>query len=232
MAEQQDLYQVLGVDRKASADEIKKAHRKLARQYHPDRNPDDAKAEERFKEIQQAYDVLGDPDKRKAVRPRAAFGASGGGQGGGGPAASTRAASATSSPTCSARAGGAAGGGGGGAARAAPRPERGRDLEAEVAISLRPVDRRRPGAARRPDARALRHVQRHGRQAGHEPEGVPALPGPRRRVPGPGPVLHLPALPALPRHAARSSRTRARPATATGAAAHRQALPGRTSRRA
>src|SRR5919108_1914864 len=60
-----DPYSVLGVDRKASADEIKKAYRKLARQYHPDRNPDDAKAEERFKEIQAAYDIVGDPDKRK-----------------------------------------------------------------------------------------------------------------------------------------------------------------------
>ena len=60
-----DPYSVLGVDRKASADEIKKAYRKLARKYHPDRNPDDASAEERFKEIQSAYDILGDPDKRK-----------------------------------------------------------------------------------------------------------------------------------------------------------------------
>ena len=62
---QRDLYKVLGVDKKASPEEIKKAYRKLARQYHPDRNPDDAKAEERFKEISAAYDVLGDPDKRK-----------------------------------------------------------------------------------------------------------------------------------------------------------------------
>src|SRR5690242_21295320 len=60
-----DPYSVLGVDRKASADEIKKAYRKLARQYHPDRNPDDESAEERFKEIQSAYDIVGDPDKRK-----------------------------------------------------------------------------------------------------------------------------------------------------------------------
>src|ERR687886_1843705 len=60
-----DLYSVLGVSRKASADEIKKAYRKLARQYHPDRNPDNKQAEERFKEVSQAYDVLGDPDKRK-----------------------------------------------------------------------------------------------------------------------------------------------------------------------
>src|SRR2546429_9395848 len=61
----QDPYKVLGVDKKASADEIKKAYRKLARQYHPDRNAGDKQAEERFKEIQQANDVLSDPEKRK-----------------------------------------------------------------------------------------------------------------------------------------------------------------------
>jgi molecular chaperone DnaJ len=60
-----DLYEALGVSKKASQAEIKKAYRKLARQYHPDTNPGDAAAEERFKEIQTAYDVLGDAKKRK-----------------------------------------------------------------------------------------------------------------------------------------------------------------------
>ena len=60
-----DYYEVLGVEKNASDDEIKKAYRKLAIKYHPDRNPDDAKAEEKFKEAAEAYSILSDPQKRQ-----------------------------------------------------------------------------------------------------------------------------------------------------------------------
>ncbi|HEY1686403.1 MAG TPA: DnaJ C-terminal domain-containing protein [Tepidisphaeraceae bacterium] len=59
-----DYYEVLGISKKASADEIKKAHRKLVRQYHPDVNKNNKQAEEKFKEVQEAYDALSDPTKR------------------------------------------------------------------------------------------------------------------------------------------------------------------------
>jgi DnaJ-class molecular chaperone len=82
-----DYYEVLGVKRSASEDEIKKAYRKLAREHHPDRNPGDKKAEARFKEIQEAYDVLSDKTKRSQYDRFGRVGPDGGF--GGGPGGST-----------------------------------------------------------------------------------------------------------------------------------------------
>ena len=65
MAVEQDYYKILGVEKGASADDIKKAYRKFAMKYHPDRNPGDKQAEEKFKEAAEAYDVLRDPEKRQ-----------------------------------------------------------------------------------------------------------------------------------------------------------------------
>ena len=84
--EKRDYYEVLGVERNAAGEEIKRAYRKLAVKFHPDKNPDDPHAEEKFKEIGEAYDVLMDPDKRAAYDRygHAAFAQGSAGFGGGG----------------------------------------------------------------------------------------------------------------------------------------------------
>ena len=94
MAEKRDYYEVLGVNKGCTEEELKKAYRKLAKQYHPDLNPDDKDAEEKFKEVGEAYEVLSDKEKRAkydqfghaGVDPSygAGGGAYGGGFGGGG----------------------------------------------------------------------------------------------------------------------------------------------------
>ena len=77
-----DFYQTLGVSKNASQDEIKKAFRDLARRYHPDKNPGDKAAEEKFKEVSQAYETLSDPGKRTQYDEMSRLGAFGRGAGG------------------------------------------------------------------------------------------------------------------------------------------------------
>jgi molecular chaperone DnaJ len=134
MATRPDYYKTLGVDKQATADDIKKAYRKLARQYHPDRNPGDKQAEARFKEISQAHDVLGDPEKRKQYDSGSGAFASGAGPGGGfGGFGNFDFDASSMGDILSNLFGGSASGR---RVRTKPRAEKGADLEAQVSISF------------------------------------------------------------------------------------------------
>jgi len=210
MAEQ-DLYKVLGVDRKASQDEIKKAYRKLARQYHPDRNPGDAAAEERFKKISAAHDVLGDPEKRKQY-DRGGLGAFFGGGQGGAPGTHGYPGGFDAGglgDILSNLFGGAAGGPGGArtGSRRGPRQERGRDLEAEVSIGFEqsiggaqvpltvPVSQLCPtctGTGARPGTSPRTCPRCQGRGVESEGQGLFSISQPCTRCQGSGTIIEDP----------------------------------------
>ena len=160
-----DYYEVLGVERRAGEQEIKSAYRKLALKYHPDRNPGDKDAEERFKEAAEAYAVLGDADKRARYDRFGHAGVPGpGGQGPGFNPTSSR-TSQTSSATSS--------GSGAGAVRVRAR---GADLRYDLEISFEEsfagTETHDPDPARRD----VRDVQGHARRQGLFSGDVPAVP--------------------------------------------------------
>ena len=196
MATLNDPYKTLGVDKKASDEEIKKAYRKLARKYHPDTNKGDKAAEERFKEVQEAYSILSDAEKRKAYD-------SGGGIFGGFPGGGF--------PTGGAPGGGFGGfgdilsdlfggaGGGRGAGRT-PRPERGRDLETEVHISFEQAMEGAQVPVSVTLSAPCATCRGTGAKPGTQPDDLSALPGARRRSRVAGAVLDLAAVPPVRRH--------------------------------
>jgi len=134
MATKRDYYEILGVDKNATAEDIKKAYRKKAIQYHPDKNPGDKEAEEKFKEAAEAYDVLGDEQKRQRYDRfgHAAFEGGGSGAGGFG-------AGGFSMEDIFSQFGDLFGGhfGFGGASSGATRTQRGSDLRVRVKVTLK-----------------------------------------------------------------------------------------------
>ena len=195
----ESLYDTLGVKKGASADEIKKAYRKLARQYHPDTNQGDKAAEERFKQVQTAYDVLSDAEKRKAYDR---FGSTNG-RGEPGPGGVNVDFGNVDFGDLGDIFGGLFGNRGGtargGRGRARSQPVRGADVETEVRLSfedsLRGAEAKVPGRA---DRRVL-EVRRHGRGARHGAGHLPGVQRPRRHLRVAGPVRAVAAVPALPR---------------------------------
>jgi molecular chaperone DnaJ len=134
-----ELYKTLGVKKDASEDEIKKAYRKLARQYHPDRNPGDKEAEDKFKEVSAAHDVLSDPDKRKEYDAGPSFGGFGGAGGNPFGAGNPFGGGGAQAGSFGGDFGDILSGifnRGGGGGRARPQAIRGRDLETEVDLDF------------------------------------------------------------------------------------------------
>lgn len=137
MAQKRDYYEVLGVSKNASADEIKKAYKKLAIKYHPDRNPGDKEAEEKFKEAAEAYDVLHDEQKRQQYDQFGFDGPAGGGFGGFNAGSMNMDDIFSMFGDIFGGRGGFGGFGGGGSRR--PQKQRGSDLRLKVRLSLSEV---------------------------------------------------------------------------------------------
>jgi molecular chaperone DnaJ len=197
------LYDTLGVAKGASQDEIKKAYRKLARQYHPDKNPGDQEAEDRFKEVQGAYDVLSDEEKRKQYDR---FGATNGRPGPGGQNVNYD-FSGFDVGDLGDLFGGIFGGGTRGGTRAHRQPVRGDDVIAEVHLSFEdalhgsdvkvPVEltvscRECGGTGARPGTAPVICPECNGRGVRSESQGLFALSQPCPRCRGNGTVIEQP----------------------------------------
>ena len=207
-----DLYEVLGVPKTASASEIKKAHRKLVRKHHPDANPGDSEAEERFKEVQGAYDVLGDPEKRKQYDQHGSrmFTGAGNRAGGWNVSFDGNFADLGDLGNFGDILGGLFGNAGGSRstrARSTQRGERGRDVEVEVNVSfedsLHGIETRIPvqlevpchtcgGSGAEPGTSPILCPVCRGRGVVSENQGVFALSQPCPRCGGNGTVVETP----------------------------------------
>jgi molecular chaperone DnaJ len=200
----ESLYDTLGVKKGASADEIKKAYRKLARQHHPDANQGDKAAEERFKQVQTAYDVLSDPEKRKAYDR---FGSTNGrgAPGPGGP--NVDFGDFDWSGDLGDIFGGLFGNVRGGGRRGRPQPLRGADVETEVRLSfedsLRGAEAKVPveltvacsqcgGTGAEPGTAPVICPECNGRGVVSESQGLFALSQPCPRCRGNGTVIEKP----------------------------------------
>jgi len=202
----ESLYDTLGVKKGASSDEIKKAYRKLARQFHPDTNQGDKGAEERFKQVQTAYDVLSDPEKRKAYDR---FGSTNGrgqpGPGGGNVDFGDFDWSGDLGDILGGIFGNVRGGGGG--RRARSQPVRGADVETEVRLSfedsLRGAEAKVPveltvacsqcgGTGAEPGTAPIICPECNGRGVVSESQGLFALSQPCPRCRGNGTVIEKP----------------------------------------
>jgi molecular chaperone DnaJ len=169
-----DFYKVLGIEKNASDDDIKKAYRKLAMKYHPDRNPGDKAAEEHFKEAKEAYEILSEPQKRAAydqyghagVDPQSGMGAGGAGFAGG-----------NFGDAFGDIFGEIFGGGRGGGRQRADAPFRGSDLRYNLEITLEEAARGTTTKLRIPTTETCDVCDGSGTEKGHDPETCPTCKG-------------------------------------------------------